>query len=386
MKLGNTIYLDHQASTPLDRDVMKEMLPFFGKNFGNPHSIDHFIGWQAARAVEIASEQVARLIGADKDEIIFTSGATEANNLAILGLGARSSDRRRILVSAIEHKCVLESSRILRDRFGFSLEVLPVDSIGRVDLQVLEGTLDDDVLMVSIMIVNNEIGTIQDIPKLSQVISSSGALFHCDAAQAPCAIDLSNMSQLVDLLSLSAHKMYGPQGIGALFARRELHAQIEPQIYGGGQQRNLRSGTMPVPLCVGMGAAATLLHSTDQEKERIKLRKKRDIFVERISALLQCTVVNGPQSSQKHPGNANIRFAGYSAKDLLAIMQPRIAASTGSACTSGIMEPSYVLQAIGLSENEAASSVRFSLGRETTEDCVEEAVCFIRDCIKAITI
>ena len=379
MIIGKTIYLDHQATTPVDPSVLSEMLPFFNESFGNPHSNDHSIGWNAAHAVDKAAGCIAQLIGADSDEIIFTSGATEANNLAILGLGvtAIKGSRRRVLVSSIEHKCVLEACRTLHDRYGFSVDLLPVDADGRIQSEKLLNALDDDVLLVSIMAVNNEIGTIQDIPKLSKIIASSGAIFHCDAAQAPCAIDLSNICDHVDFLSLSAHKMYGPQGIGALFVRRDLQMNVEPLFYGGGQQHNLRSGTVPVPLCVGMGAAASRLMSENQAESRLNMQRRRDLFVTKLLDLCHPAFFNGPVGEIRHPGNANIRFEGLNAQDLLGRLQPRIAASTGSACASGITKASHTLEAIGLTNQQASSSIRFSLGKNTTEECLDEAVAYI---------
>lgn len=387
MRIGGTIYLDHQATTPVDARVFSAMAPYFGESFGNPHAVDHCIGWQAAGAVEEAAARVAELIGADADEIVFTSGATEANNLALLGLGrcASGGKRRRILVSAIEHKCVLAVSRILQEQLGYRIEFLPVDAGGFVDLTTLEETLADDVLAVSVMAVNNEIGTIQDIAQLSEIIRRSGALFHCDAAQAPCAINLRHVCKFVDLLSLSGHKMYGPQGIGALFIRRDLQGRIEPLVYGGGQQRNLRSGTVPVALCAGMGAAAALLDTPEAEEERAALRRRRDSFVRKLTDLLWPVFLNGPDSARRHPGNANIRFEGFDAHDILSTLQPRLAASTGSACTSGIPEPSHVLRAIGLSIPEAESSIRFSIGRATTDKDLEEAVALIDEGLSRLT-
>lgn len=379
MRIGDTIYLDHQATTPVDARVFAAMAQYLGESFGNPHSVDHSLGWKAARAVEDAAARVAGLIGADADEIVFTSGATEANNLALLGLGRRASGgkRRRILVSAVEHKSVLAVGHILHEQLGYRIESVPVDAAGFVDMAALQETLSDDVLAVSIMAVNNEIGTIQDIVALSGVIKRSGALFHCDAAQAPFAIELRNVSHVVDLLSLSSHKMYGPQGIGALFIRRDLQDHIEPLVYGGGQQQNLRSGTVPVALCVGMGTAAALLDARAAEEERAAVRRRRDSFVRKLTDLPWPIVLNGPESAQRHPGNANMRFEGFDAHDILSTLQPRLAASTGSACTSGIPEPSYVLRAIGLSSDEAESSIRFSIGRNTTDADLEEAVALI---------
>lgn len=387
MRIGGTIYFDHQATTPLDERVFSAMVQYFGESFGNPHSADHSLGWKAAQAVEEAAARIAGLTGADADEIVFTSGATEANNFALLGLGRRASGgkRRRILVSAVEHKCVLAVGRVLHEQLGYRVESVPVDAAGFVDAAALSEMLADDVLAVSIMAVNNEIGTIQDIPRLSEIIKGSGALFHCDAAQAPCAIDLRHFSQFVDLLSLSSHKMYGPQGIGALFIRRDLQDRIEPLVYGGGQQRNLRSGTVPVALCAGMGAAAALIDSPEAEKERATLRLRKDLFVRKLIHLPWSVLLNGPDSARCHPGNANVRFDGFDAHDVLSILQPRLAASTGSACTSGIPEPSHVLRAIGLPASAADASIRFSLGRHTTDQDVDEAVTLIDDALTQLT-
>lgn len=381
MRIGQAIYLDHQASTPVDPRVLSAMMPYFRKSFGNPHSADHARGWQAAKAVEHAAALVAKLIGAEADEIIFTSGATEANNLALLGLceNAAQGKRRRVLMSAIEHKSVLAVGRFLHERLGYEVERVPVDTLGFVDRQGLREMLDDNVLAVSIMAVNNEIGTIQDMDELSGLIKESGALFHCDAAQAPCAMDMGGFSSFVDLLSLSGHKMYAPQGIGALFIRRDLQGRIEPLIHGGGQQQALRSGTVPVALCVGMGMAASLLGGKDAEEERESLRKRRDWLVRKLMRLRWPVVLNGPEDDKRHPGNANLRFEGFDAHDILAALQPRLAASTGSACASGIPEPSHVLRAMGLSSQEAESSIRFSLGRDSSDSDVEEAVALIEE-------
>jgi cysteine desulfurase len=387
MKIGRTVYLDHQATTPMDQRVFSAMTPYFCESFGNPHSADHSIGWKAAQAVEGAASCVAGLIGADADEIIFTSGATEANNLALLGLGrhAFKGNRRRILVSAIEHKCVLAAGHALHEQFGYQVEVLPVDVAGFVNMKALSETLADDVLAVSVMAVNNEIGTIQGITEISRAVRAHGALFHCDAAQAPGAIDLQMATEFVDLLSLSSHKMYGPQGIGALFIRRSLHSHIEPIIYGGGQQQNLRSGTVPVALCVGMGAAAALLNTPEESEMRIVLRDKRDKFVHMLLDLPWQIVLNGPESASRHPGNANICFVGFDAHEILNTLQPHLAASTSSACTSGIPTPSHVLRAIGLSDEKATSSIRFSLGRNTTDEDVDEAVHLIAECLSRLS-
>ena len=316
------------------------MLPFYTDSFANPHSLDHSAGWESARAVEYSAGQVARLVGADADEIVFTSGATESNNMALLGLGRRAAGgkRKRILVSATEHKSVLAGGRVLVEQYGYAVEEIPVDLEGFVDVKALEETIDDNVLFVSILAVNNEIGTIQNIEKIAGIVRKYGAIFHCDAAQAPIAMSIGSFAEHTDILSLSGHKMYGPQGIGAVFIARGLQDRLEPLIYGGGQQNDLRSGTVPVPLCVGMGAAADLLTGENADEDRNELRRRRDLFVKRLKDSNRPVSENGPRADARHPGNANICFAGFSAHDILGALQPRVAASTGSACTSGIPE------------------------------------------------
>ena len=366
---GRTIYADYQATTPVDPRVLEKMTPYWRESFGNPHSNDHVVGWSAAEAVNASLSTVASLIGGDEDEVVFTSGATEANNLALLGLGRRApADRRRILVSAIEHKCVLAAARALAEREGFQVETIPVDREGFVDQAALEDLLDERVLVASVMAVNNEIGTIQDLPRIASMLHRYGSLFHCDAAQAPCAMDLRTLAQSADLISLSGHKMYGPQGIGALYIRRELHDWIEPVIYGGGQQGGLRSGTLPVALCAGMAAAAEIMQTIEAVLERQRVTTLRDRFVEGLRTRHTPIEVNGPLGARRHPGNANLQFNGFAAADLLSALQPRLAASTGAACTSGITEPSHVLIAVGLTPAEADASIRFSFGRFTTDD------------------
>jgi len=387
MKIRNTIYLDHQATTPVDARVLAKMTPYYSDSFANPHSSDHSLGWESSRAVDDAAARVARLIGADADEITFTSGATESNNLALLGLARRASGgkRRRILLSAVEHKCVLAVGRVLQEQYGFTVELIPVDSKGYVQLSALEEMLNDEVLAVSIMLVNNEIGTIQDVEKISGIVRSHGAVFHCDAAQAPIAMNMKAIAGYADTLSLSAHKMYGPKGIGIIYISRELQAQIEPMIYGGGQQNGLRSGTVPVPLCVGMGAAAEMLAADDAEEKRKQLRGRRDKFVEMLDSLPWPISTNGPQGQARHSGNANIQFTEFSAHDILSTLQPHLAASTGSACTSGIPEPSHVLKAIGLSGEQAEASVRFSLGFDTSDEDIERAVSLLENALKKLS-
>ena len=373
MMHAKTIYADYQATTPVDPRVLERMLPHWSDAFGNPHSSDHIVGWNAAEAVQESMSSVAALIGAEPDEIVFTSGATEANNLALFGLARRAPEsRRRILVSAIEHKCVLAAARSLEQREGFVVDTVPVDRTGFINLDALETMLDDSVLLVSIMAVNNEVGTIQDLSAIAGLLDRHGALFHCDAAQAPCAMDTTRLAEQADLVSLSGHKIHGPQGIGALYISRRLHSDIEPIIYGGGQQNGLRSGTMPVPLCVGMAAAGEIVLA-EGDHERAQVGKLRNLFVELLTETGFTLGINGPDWRWRHPGNANLRFDGFVAQDILGSVQPSLAASTGAACTSGIPEPSHVLSAMGLGENESASSARFSFGRFTSDAEITEA-------------
>ena len=379
----STIYADYQATTPVDPRVRDRMDPFWSQSFGNPHSSDHAVGWQAQRAVDAAAASVAALIGTDADEIIFTSGATEANNLALFGLAGRAPSRaKRILVSAVEHKCVLAASRAIAEREGFTVETITVDREGMLDLTALETALDDDVLMVSVMAVNNEVGAIQDLPRVSELLSSHNIPLHCDAAQAPCAMEMRDLANHADMISLSAHKMYGPQGIGALYIRRELHDRIEPLIHGGGQQNGLRSGTLPLPLCVGMGLAAELAANSDAAAERVRVAHQRDQFVHLIEEGGLHPALNGPPADKRHPGNANLRFDGFDANTILGALQPALAASTGAACTSRVPEPSHVLCAMGLNDDQSDASIRFSFGRFTTDDEIRFAAKLVRQALQ----
>ena len=387
MPAVQTIYLDHQATTPIHSDVLDAMRPWLTEAFGNPHSSDHVLGWRSSQAVDTAAEQVARLIGADADEIIFTSGATESNNMALLGLARRAAGgpRRRVLLSAIEHKSVLAAGRAIKEQLGFSVEHIPVDREGFIDMDALFDALDEEVLAVSVMAVNNEIGTIQHVARISEMARAYGAMFHCDAGQASLSMPMDDFAEIADMVSLSAHKMYGPKGIGALYVSRTVQPHVEPLIYGGGQQHGLRSGTTPAPLCVGMGVAADKLGAADMAEKRSEMARRRDAFVERLRRLPWPIALNGPSGSARHPGNANIRFDGFSAHDLLAALQPNLAASTGSACTSGTPEPSHVLKALGLSGDEAESSVRFSLGFATSDRDVESAVALIEAALQKLS-
>ena len=377
---SSAVYLDYHATTPVDSRVEEAMQPYLRDAFANPHSTDHSDGWRASKAAEKALGDIAKGLGVDPDEVILTSGATEANNLAVLGLARRAaSSRRRILISAIEHKCVSASAAAMA-RTGFTVEVIPVDPSGLVDLSTLEDRLDDDVLLVSVMAVNNEIGTVQDTAAISRLSAQCGAFFHSDFAQALGAgltIDVNGPG----LASLSAHKIYGPKGIGALYIRRDIQRHLEPLMYGGGQQGGLRPGTMPVALAVGLAKAISLMRAEQEELSRIK--ELRDSLVERVLALSSSILVNGPETSKRHPGNTNLQFVGFDARDLLAAVQPWLSASTGSACTSGEVAPSHVLRAIGLSVHEAESSIRFGLGRFSSPADVDTAVTLLAEAISS---
>ena len=381
-----TIYADYQATTPVDPRVLQNMAPCWGSSFGNPHSSDHVVGWRADKAVQESAASVAALIGADADEVIFTSGATEANNLALLGLARRATcGRRRILVSAIEHKCVLGAARALSAREGYTVETIAVDVEGFIDFDELEKRLDGNVLLLSVMAVNNEVGTIQDIPRIAKLLAPHGVLFHCDAAQAPCAMDVSELASHTDLMSLSGHKIYGPQGIGALYIRRDLKESMEPLFYGGGQQEGLRSGTVPMPLCVGMAKASEIIADGDAEKERTRVARQRDSFIDRLQSGNSSVTVHGPIGQRRHPGNANICFNGFDARDILGVLQPRLAASTGAACASGIPEPSHVLRALGLTSAQSDASIRFSFGRFTSFEDIEDAAHLVEGALTTLS-
>lgn len=355
------VYLDHQASTPMTQRALDEMLPLFSTSYANPHSDDHAAGWEAAELVEIARGRIAAAIGAEAEEIVFTSGATEANNLAMLGLLAGRQNRKRIVVSAIEHKSVLATARAATNS-GCEIVILPVDNEGKMDLATLSQAVDHTTLMVSIGYVNNEIGTVQDMGALSAICRGAGALLHSDAAQG-LAWDCVNVDEMgVDLLSLSAHKAGGPKGIGALYVGPNAIDEIGPLIHGGGQEGGLRSGTLPTPLCVGFGAACAALPS---ETVVDAWRSTTLAFLERLRALVPLLSVNGAMSS-RHPGNLSVRFPGIAADVLSARLQPDVAIARGSACTSGQPEPSHVLRAIGLTAGLADQCLRISTSPRTT--------------------
>jgi cysteine desulfurase len=364
------IYLDYAATTPVDPRVVQQMVPFLYEHFGNPASRSHAYGWTAEEAVEIARKNVAALVGADPREIAWTSGATESNNLAIKGAAQfHRAKGRHLITLKTEHKAVLDTMREL-ERDGFEVSYLDVQPDGLLDLDVLRQALRPDTLLVSVMYVNNEIGVIQDVAAIGRLCREHGVLFHVDAAQASgkVAIDLQTLP--VDLMSLSAHKTYGPKGIGALYLRRKPRVRIEAQMHGGGHERGLRSGTLPTHQIVGMGEAYRLAReSMGSENERIRMLQGR------LLAGLQTIPevrVNG-HLEQRVPHNLNISFQFVEGESLLMGMKG-VAVSSGSACTSASLEPSYVLRALGLPDEVAHSSIRFSIGRFTTEAEIDAAV------------
>lgn len=370
------IYLDYQATTPLDPRVRAAMLPLLVDGFGNPHS-EHVFGWEAAEAVDKAARNVADLIGADAGEIIFTSGATEANNLAIQGIARGAArDGIRIVVTAIEHKCVLDTALSLRNS-SFAVDVISVDRRGLVDMPALEAALTDETVLVSVMMANNEIGTVQPIAEIGALCRDRGIVFHTDAAQAAGKLPIDVAMLNVDLLSLSGHKIYGPKGIGVLYVSRHCPSPLAPVTIGGAQQQGLRAGTVPPFLCAGIGEACRIA-GAEFARERAHSEALRDTFWSILSSRLPNIVING-DTVNRLPHNLNILFPGNDADSLLASVQSEIAASTGSACNAGLIEPSYVLLALGLSLEEANSSIRFGFGRFTSLDDVERAAILLAD-------
>ncbi|MFT8763093.1 MAG: cysteine desulfurase family protein [Gluconobacter potus] len=365
------IYLDYLSTTPCEPAVVEAMLPWFGEDFGNPHS-PHGPGRKAADALERARESVARLLGVETREIVFTSGATEANNLAIKGAArhlARLGDpRRRIVTVATEHKCVLESVRDLKSG-GFEAVVLGVDGEGRVDPEALREALKVPTLLVSIMAANNETGVLQDIPQLAAIVKESGALMHVDLAQMAGKMPVSLRD--VDLASVSAHKMYGPKGIGALYVRRKPRVRLEPLFSGGGQERGLRSGALPMPLIVGFGEAADLAAATMGDEAARQVFLRDDLWAQ-LREGLPGIALNGA-GAPRLAGAMNVCLPeGCRALDVLEAC-PDVAASTGSACTAAEIAPSYVLTAMGLSAEKASRCLRLSVGRSTSKADIDRA-------------
>jgi cysteine desulfurase len=367
------VYLDNQATTRCDPRVVQAMLPFFSEDYGNPHSVEHVMGLKAEAAVEAARAQLAALAGAEPREIIFTSGATEANNIAIKGAArfalAMDNPRRRVVTVATEHKCVLESVADLAAE-GFEPVVLPVRPDGLLDPEILAQALATPTLLVSVMAVNNETGVIQDTPKLAAIAKHAGALFHSDLAQAVGKIQLDLTAWKVDLASISGHKLYGPKGVGALFVRRRPRARLAPLFSGGGQERGLRSGTLPTPLIVGLGEACRLA-AQEMAAERERVVGLRGVLLQRLQRDIPGIQVNGDVHA-RIAGNLNLTFPQATAADLMQAL-PDLCVSTGSACSSAAIEPSYVLRALGLSDQQAARTLRIGIGRFTSAADIDYA-------------
>ena len=359
------IYMDNHATSQLDARVLEAMLPYFTAKFGNAASRNHSFGWEAEQAVETAREQIAKLIGATAKEIIFTSGATESNNLAIKGIAEMYKERgNHIITQVTEHKAVLDTCKRL-EKYGYRVTYLPVKADGLIDLADLKRAMDDKTILVSIMFANNEIGVVQPIAEIGKLCHERNVIFHTDAVQAVGKIPVDVNAMNIDVLSLTAHKLYGPKGVGALYVRRRNpRVQLSAQLDGGGHERGMRSGTLNVPGIVGLGAACEIARE-EMESEAARLTRLRDKLRAKLEGALDYVHVNG---SWEHrlPGNLNMSFVYVEGESLLMGIN-EIAVSSGSACTSATLEPSYVLKALGLGDDVAHSSIRFGLGRFNNE-------------------
>lgn len=373
MAIQTPIYLDNHATTPVDPAVLEAMLPYLTNRFGNPASRNHSFGWAAKEAVELAREQVAALIGATAKEVVFTSGATESDNLAIKGVAHYYAAKgKHIVTVATEHKAVLDSCHAL-ERDGFEVTYLGVDKEGLVSLDELTAAIRPDTTLVSVMLGNNEIGVLQPIAKIGAICREKGVLFHCDAVQGLGRVPFDVKEMKVDLISISAHKMYGPKGIGALYVRRgRPRVRLQALIDGGGHERGLRSGTLATHQIVGLGKAAELARLDVETGAIDEVRRKRDKLWEGLKARLDHLHING---SWEHrlPNNLNISFAFVEGESMLMGIKD-IACSSGSACTSASLEPSYVLRALGVGDELAHSSIRFGIGRFTTDEEIDFAI------------
>ncbi len=373
------IYLDHNSTTPMDPRVLEAMLPYFVENFGNAASRNHSFGWQAEEAVDYAREQIAQLIGADPKEIIFTSGATEGNNLGIKGVYEMyASKGNHIITSTTEHKAVLDTCKHL-EKLGAEVTYLEVQPDGLIDLKQLEAAMKPTTILVAIMYANNEIGVIQPVKEIGAIAKKHGALFFTDAVQAVGKIPVDVIADGIDIMSFTAHKMYGPKGVGALYVRRKNpRVKVTAQIDGGGHERGMRSGTLNVPGIVGFGKAAEIAR-TDMAGDTERVSKLRD-KLENALKLIDETYVNG-NPAHRLPHVSNISFKYVEGEGLMMGFNKDIALSSGSACTSASLEPSYVLKALGLGDDLAHSSLRFGLGRYTTEEQIDFTIKAVTDTV-----
>ena len=384
----NPVYLDYQATTPTDELVVEKMLPFFTKDFGNPHSISHVFGDQANQSIENARSLVAESLGAKPSEIIFTSGATESNNLALKGAmnyRAKYDKRTELVIVCTEHKCVIEAANKI-SLTGAKVTNINVDSLGIIDLEQLNNILNDKVAIVSVMTANNEIGVIQPLKQISKICNKHGVWMHTDAAQAIGNIKIDVNELGIDLMSVSGHKIYGPKGVGALYFRRSPRVRLIPEIDGGGQEKLIRSGTVPTPLVVGLGEAIKLSYQNfDQNKEHI-MHLRNKLYDDLYNSISDISI-NGPpfiNSNLRLHNNINISIPGVDGTELVSKLGNKVAFSTGSACSTGDIEPSYVLKSIGLSDDLAMSSVRISIGRTTSLEEIEYAVEMIIKTVKLL--
>ena len=381
MTIKFPIFLDYQSTSPCDPRVVEKMLPYFTEKFGNPHSRSHAYGWEAEEAVELARSQVASIINADEKEIIFTSGATEANNIALKGVGHFYKDKKNHIITVVtEHKCVLDSARHMEQQ-GFTVTYLPVKPNGLVDLNELKAAITDKTLLVSVMAINNELGVIQPLTEIGKITRESGVFFHTDAAQAFGKIPLDVEAMNIDLMSISAHKIYGPKGVGALYVRRRPRVRLEALFTGGGQERGMRSGTLPTPLVVGFGEAARIAKE-EMKNDASRIRYLSDKFLKATLDGVKDVFLNGDRE-QRWPGCINLSFAYIEGESMIMAIK-NLAVSSGSACTSASLEPSYVLRSIGVGEELAHTSIRFGIGRFTTEEEVDEAIKIVSGSIEKL--
>lgn len=378
-KTSRSVYMDFQATTPMDPRVLDAMMPFYTEKFGNAHSRTHEYGWIAEEGVEKARAQIAGLIGASPKEIFFTSGATESNNIAIKGVAEfNKATKNHVITLQTEHKCVLESCRHL-EMAGYEVTYLPVGKDGLVDLAALEAAIKPTTALVSCMFVHNEIGVIQDVEEIGRLCRKKKVFFHTDGAQAfgKVPIDVNKMN--IDLMSISGHKIYGPKGVGAIYLRRRPRVRVRSPISGGGQERGIRSGTLASPLCVGLGAAADVA-SREMERDTAHVTSLSKRLWTKLTAELEHIKVNG-HLEKRYPGNLNISFECVEGESLLMGMNS-VAVSSGSACTSASLEPSYVLRALGVDAENAHTSIRFGMGRFTTEEEIDHTAAA---CIKEVS-
>lgn len=382
--MNKPLYMDHQATTPVESAVLEAMRPFWSESFGNPHSSGHVVGWHSNAEIQKSKQHISNMIGSSVDEIFFTSGATESNNIAAFSLCELTKlypQKRQILLSPIDHKCIINAAIFWADKFNLNVKMLEVNQEGYIDLDFLSDSLKTPSLFCSVGFVNNEIGTIQNIEAISTILREGECFFHSDAAQAPKTTDCKHLAELTDLLSFSGHKIGGPQGIGFLYINAQLQASITPLIQGGGQQNGLRSGTLPLPLCVGLGKACQILSETESLDQRQFVSKVRDYFYEGLLNFRPNIFLNGPPLVERHVGNLNVSFKDFDAAELLMALQPDVCASTGSACSSGEIENSHVLHALGLPNERCSSALRFSFNYTNSIEEADLVLAHIRNCI-----